>query len=113
MLGRPRPHPHLGTRPHRRGQQPAAYNADAELDAAQDGWPVVVVLTFFLVNAEDFARRGISIGAPQTAPITRLLRPKKKPGVMPGSLSRVKKEPDTPAPPSSKKAHRLAEDAAL
>jgi hypothetical protein len=32
---------------------------------------------------------------------------------MPGSLSRVKKEPDAPAPPSLKKTRRLAEDAAL
>jgi hypothetical protein len=34
-----------------------AYNADAELSAAQDGWPTIVVLVFFLVDAEDPARR--------------------------------------------------------
>jgi hypothetical protein len=111
-LGRPRPHPHLVTRPHRRGQQPAAYNADAELDAAQDGWHVVV-LAFFLVNVEDSARRRHRHRVAAKAPSTQLLRPKKKLGVMPGFLSRVKKEPGASAPPSSKKARHLAKDAAL
>jgi hypothetical protein len=36
---------------------------------------------------------------------------KKEPG-MPASFTRVKKEHDVPTPPSSKKAHRLADEAA-
>jgi hypothetical protein len=83
---------------------------------------------------------GIVVGSPPTAPSTRLLRPKKEsgsseasnarvkeeagvpssfthvkkePGVTPISLARAKKEPGAPAPPSSKKARRLVEDAAL
>jgi hypothetical protein len=34
-----------------------AYNADAELSAAQDGRPTIVVLMFFVSDAEDSARR--------------------------------------------------------
>jgi hypothetical protein len=37
---------------------------------------------------------------------------KKEPSVTPASFARVKKEHDAPAPPSMKKARRLAEDAA-
>jgi hypothetical protein len=76
---------------------------------------------------------GIIIGSPSSAP-TRLLRPKKEPRLdassarvkkepsTPASFTRVKKEPvsftcvkkehDAPAPPSSKKARRLADEAA-
>jgi hypothetical protein len=38
---------------------------------------------------------------------------KKEPGMTPGYLARVKKEPGALAPPSLKKARRLAENAAL
>jgi hypothetical protein len=40
-------------------------------------------------------------------------RIKKEPVMTTCSLARVKKEPSKPAPPSSKKARHLAEDAAL
>jgi hypothetical protein len=75
----------------------------------------------------------IVIGSPSSAP-TRILRPKKEPGLgassdwvkkepgTPASFTRVKKEPvsftrvkkehDAPAPPSLKKARRLADEAA-
>jgi hypothetical protein len=82
---------------------------------------------------------GIAIGSLPTAPITRLLHPKKEPGSSgassaPGEggqlagllhthqegamrdariLARVKKEPGAPTPPSSKKARHLTEDDAL
>jgi hypothetical protein len=48
--------------------------------------------------------------ADSPASFTRI---KKEPGVTPGSLARAKKEPRVPAPPSSKKAWCLTEDAAL
>jgi hypothetical protein len=76
---------------------------------------------------------GVVIGSPSSAP-TRLLRPKKEPRIgassarvkkepgTPASFTRVKKEPvsftrvkkehDAPAPPSSKNACRLADKAA-
>jgi hypothetical protein len=63
---------------------------------------------------------GVVIGLPSSAP-TRLLRPKKEPGLgassarvkkEPVSFTRVKKEHSAPAPPSSKKARRLADEAA-
>jgi hypothetical protein len=62
---------------------------------------------------------GVVIGSPTSAP-TRLLRPKKEPGPgtssarvkEPGSFTRVKKEHDTLAPPSSKKARCLTDEAA-
>jgi hypothetical protein len=62
----------------------------------------------------------IVIGSPSSAP-TRILRPKKEPGLgassdwvkkEPVSFTRVKKEHDAPVPPSSKKARRLADEAA-
>jgi hypothetical protein len=78
-------------------------------------------------------RCGIVIGSPPLVS-TRVLRPKKEPGssgtssarvknepdtpasfthvkMEPGSFTHVKKEHDAPAPPSSKKARHLAEDA--
>jgi hypothetical protein len=63
---------------------------------------------------------GIVIGSPPSAP-THLLCPKKDPGhgasyarvkKEPGTFTRVKKEHGAPAPPSSKKAHRLADEVA-
>jgi hypothetical protein len=62
----------------------------------------------------------IVIGSPPSA-LTRLLRPKKEPGLGAssaqvkkehGSFTRVKKEHDAPAPPSSKKACCLTDEAA-
>jgi DNA-binding transcriptional LysR family regulator len=114
-----------------------ADNVAAALDAAQDGW-VIVLLAVFLVGAGTPRAGDIAIGSPPTAPSTRLLCPKelgssdassawvKKEADTPASFTRVKKEPGmTPASrrspasrlgkptPSSKKARRLAEDAVL
>jgi hypothetical protein len=58
------PHPPLGPRPHRRGQLPAADNADAALAAAQDGRPGVLLLAFIFVDAvQRHHHRVAAIGA--------------------------------------------------
>jgi hypothetical protein len=119
------------------GNHPRLTNAASALAATQDGRPYVVVLAFILIDAEDFARRRhrhwvAAIGGAQhpTPPpeegvglIRRIQHPGEeggRPGLLHtrqegdvGLLAGVKKVPGALAPPSSKKARRLTEDAAL
>jgi hypothetical protein len=98
VVGRPRPHPLLGPRPHRRGQPPTADNAAAAQDVTQDGRPGVSSSRSSSSTPRTPCAGGIIIGSPPSAPSTRLLHPKKESGSSGACSARVKKEGDiTPA----------------